>query len=104
MCRRALPPPAASAALVALQQAHALSVCRIAHVTRRFLPVACHPSPARHQGYEVLYLTDVIDEYVMGHLTEYEDLKLANISKEDLKVWAPAGRPQGAGGVDRRPA
>ncbi|KAI8467493.1 MAG: Hsp90 protein-domain-containing protein [Monoraphidium minutum] len=38
------------------------------------------------KGYEVMYLVDVLDEYVMGQLTEYEDLKLINISKEDLKV------------------
>lgn len=31
-------------------------------------------------------MTDVLDEYVMAQLTEYEDLKLANASKEDLRV------------------
>lgn len=33
------------------------------------------------QGYEVIYFTDVLDEYLMGHLTEYDDKKFANISK-----------------------
>lgn len=31
-------------------------------------------------------MTDVLDEYVMAQLTEYEDLKFINISKEDLKL------------------
>eukprot|EP00877_Chromochloris_zofingiensis_P005364 jgi/Chrzof1/14829/Cz09g17250.t1 len=38
------------------------------------------------KGYEVIYFTDVLDEYLMGHLTEYDDKKFANISKEDLEV------------------
>jgi hypothetical protein len=42
------------------------------------------------KGYEVAYLTDVIDEYVMSHLTEYDDKKLANAQKEDAQVRAPA--------------
>ena len=31
-------------------------------------------------------MTDVLDEYVMAQLTEYDDLKLANASKEDLNL------------------
>jgi hypothetical protein len=42
--------------------------------------------PQPPKGYEVIFMTDVLDEYVMGQLTEYDDLKLANISKEDLKL------------------
>lgn len=38
------------------------------------------------KGYEVLYLTDAIDEYLMQNLTEYEDRKFQNASKEDLKI------------------
>jgi hypothetical protein len=33
-----------------------------------------------------MFMTDVLDEYVLAQLTEYEDLKLINISKEDMKV------------------
>eukprot|EP00878_Enallax_costatus_P000207 GHUV01000266.1.p1 GENE.GHUV01000266.1~~GHUV01000266.1.p1 ORF type:complete len:827 (+),score=175.61 GHUV01000266.1:179-2659(+) len=36
-------------------------------------------------GYEVMYLTDVLDEYVMQQLTEFEDFKFANIAKEDAE-------------------
>nr|QBB20008.1 heat shock protein hsp90B [Ettlia sp. YC001] len=38
------------------------------------------------EGYEVLYLTDVLDEYVMQQLTEFEDFKFANIAKEDVEL------------------
>lgn len=34
---------------------------------------------------EVIYFTDPIDEYVMQNLTEFDDYKFANASKEDLK-------------------
>ena len=38
------------------------------------------------KGYEVVYFTDAIDEYMMQSLTEYEDHKFQNASKEDLKL------------------
>ncbi|KAG2435339.1 hypothetical protein HXX76_007412 [Chlamydomonas incerta] len=38
------------------------------------------------KGYEVIYFTDVLDEYVMGHLLDYDDRKFSNASKEDLKL------------------
>lgn len=37
------------------------------------------------EGYEVIYLTDVLDEYVMQQLPEYEDYKFVNIAKEDIE-------------------
>lgn len=36
----------------------------------------------KKRGYEVLFLTDPMDEYMIQHLTEYEDKKLVNCSKE----------------------
>ena len=38
----------------------------------------------RH-GYEVLYLTEAIDEYVVQHLSEYEKKKFQNVAK--VGVW-----------------
>ncbi|KXZ42735.1 hypothetical protein GPECTOR_121g435 [Gonium pectorale] len=38
------------------------------------------------KGYEVIYFTEVLDEYVMAHLQDYEDIKFENASKEDLKL------------------
>lgn len=38
------------------------------------------------KGYEVIYFTDALDEYVMQQLTEYDDLKFQNASKENLKM------------------
>jgi heat shock protein beta len=38
------------------------------------------------KGYEVLYLTDVLDEYLMQHLLEYDDKKFQDAAKEDLKM------------------
>lgn len=38
------------------------------------------------KGYEVILFTDPIDEYVASHLTEYDDKKLQNASKDNLKL------------------
>lgn len=38
------------------------------------------------KGYEVIYFTDVLDEYLMQHLTEFDDKKFSDASKEDLKL------------------
>ncbi|MHC5068058.1 MAG: molecular chaperone HtpG [Planctomycetota bacterium] len=33
------------------------------------------------QGYEVLYLTDPVDEWVVGHITEFDDKQLVSVAK-----------------------
>lgn len=38
------------------------------------------------KGYEVIYFTEAIDEYVMTHLTEFDDRKFQDASKDDLKL------------------
>lgn len=35
---------------------------------------------------QVIYLTDAVDEYLTQNLTEYEEKKFQNASKEDLKL------------------
>jgi len=40
----------------------------------------------KKKGYEVLYLVDPIDEYVIQQLKDYEDKKLRNCSKEGLDL------------------
>jgi len=37
------------------------------------------------RGYEVLYFLDPMDEYIVQHLTEFDDKKFINVSKDDLK-------------------
>jgi len=46
-----------------------------------------HPAleDALSRGVEVIYMTDAIDEYVVGHLTDYSGHKLVNIAKEAPK-------------------
>ncbi|CAK9875385.1 unnamed protein product [Sphagnum jensenii] len=39
-----------------------------------------------NKGYEVIYLTEAIDEYLTQNLTEYDDKKFQNASKDDLKI------------------
>ena len=38
------------------------------------------------KGYEVLYLTEAVDEYCIQSLPEYEGKKFANVAKEGLKL------------------
>ena len=40
----------------------------------------------KEEGLEVILFTDAIDEYMMQHLQEYDDRKLINISKDNLKL------------------
>lgn len=35
---------------------------------------------------QVIYFTDPLDEYMMQHLTEYEEKKLQDASKDNLKI------------------
>lgn len=44
--------------------------------------------PLRHALFhvQVIYFTDALDEYLMQHLTEYEDKKLQDASKDNLKI------------------
>jgi HSP90 family molecular chaperone len=35
---------------------------------------------------QVILFTDVLDEYTMQHLLEFDDKKFANVSKENLKL------------------
>lgn len=37
-------------------------------------------------GCQVIYLTDAVDEYLTQNLTEYEEKKFQNASKDDLKL------------------
>lgn len=38
------------------------------------------------RGYEIIYFTDPLDEYMMGHVNEYEGKAFINISKDDLNL------------------
>ena len=40
-------------------------------------------------GYEVIYMTEPIDEYLMQGVKEYKDKKFINVSNEDLKLDLP---------------
>jgi molecular chaperone HtpG len=40
-------------------------------------------------GYEVIYMTEPIDEYLMQNVKEYKDKKFINVSNDDLKLDLP---------------
>jgi molecular chaperone HtpG len=40
-------------------------------------------------GYEVIYMTEPIDEYLMQSVKEYKDKKFINVSSDDLKLDLP---------------
>merc|ERR1712216_599419 len=45
----------------------------------------------KKRGYEVLYMTDPIDEYAIQQLKEYDGKKILNITKEALKDSSMSG-------------
>ena len=40
----------------------------------------------RKKDWEIIYMTDAIDEYIIQHLKSYKELKLINISKDNLEI------------------
>jgi molecular chaperone HtpG len=40
----------------------------------------------RRKGYEVLYLVDPIDEYMVQQMKDYEEKKLKSVTKEGLEL------------------
>lgn len=40
----------------------------------------------KKKDWEVIYMSDPIDEYIVQHLTKYKDIKLINVSKDDLEI------------------
>jgi len=57
----------------------------IAGENRKDLEASPFLEKLKKRGYEVLFMTDPIDEYAVQHMDEFEDHKLMNASKEDLK-------------------
>ena len=49
-------------------------------------PPLMTPLPPAVCSFEVLYLTEPIDEVAVQNLEEYEGLKLADVSREDLQM------------------
>lgn len=45
-----------------------------------------HLEAARKQGFEVLYLTDPIDEWVVGHIPEFEEKKLQALDRGEADL------------------
>ncbi|KAJ8762307.1 hypothetical protein K2173_007464 [Erythroxylum novogranatense] len=46
----------------------------------------------KKKGYEVIFFTDPVDEYLMQYLMDYEDKKFQNVSKEGLKIKDSKGK------------
>ncbi len=40
----------------------------------------------KKKDWEVVYMGDPIDEYIIQHLSKYNDVKLINVSKDDLEI------------------
>ncbi|MDR3577246.1 MAG: molecular chaperone HtpG [Anaerolineaceae bacterium] len=45
-----------------------------------------HLEAFKHQGYDVLLMADPLDPFMLIRLEEYKKFKLANVSREDIKV------------------
>lgn len=51
-----------------------------------------HLERLKEKGYEVIFLVDPVDEWVMNSVTEYEGKKLVSIAKEDLELDSEADK------------
>ena len=40
----------------------------------------------KKRNWEIIYMADSIDEYIVQHLTKYHDTKLINVSKDELEI------------------
>jgi molecular chaperone HtpG len=40
----------------------------------------------KKKDWEIIYMAEPIDEYIIQHLTKYNDVKLINVSKDDLEI------------------
>ena len=40
----------------------------------------------KKNDYEIIYMVDPLDEYILQNLTKYKDHKLINVSKDDLQI------------------
>ena len=40
----------------------------------------------KKRDWEIIYMADPIDEYIVQHMTKYHDTKLINVSKDDLEI------------------
>jgi molecular chaperone HtpG len=40
----------------------------------------------KKKDWEIIYMAEPIDEYIVQHLTKYNDTKLINVSKDDLEI------------------
>lgn len=56
-----------------------------------------HLEVFRERGVEVLLLTDPVDEWVVGHLQEFDGKPLLSVSRGDLDLSALGGEEAGAG-------
>eukprot|EP00657_Telonema_sp_P-1_P006203 TRINITY_DN243_c0_g2_i4.p1 TRINITY_DN243_c0_g2~~TRINITY_DN243_c0_g2_i4.p1 ORF type:complete len:703 (+),score=424.61 TRINITY_DN243_c0_g2_i4:144-2252(+) len=54
--------------------------------SRKAVEAAPFMETLKKRGYEVLYMTDPIDEYAVQQLKEYDGKKILNITKEGLKI------------------
>lgn len=51
-----------------------------------------HLEAFQAKGYEVLYLTDPIDEILVGHVTQYKDTDLKSVGKGDVELGSEEER------------
>ena len=60
--------------------------------SRRTIENSPHLEAFRAKGYEVLYLTDPVDEWMVETLTEYQEKKLHSASKGDVELGSEEER------------
>jgi len=48
----------------------------------------------KKRGWEIIYMCDAIDEYIIQHLSKYQDVKLINVSKDDLEIPADSNETE----------
>ncbi len=64
--------------------------------SRKVVESSPHLEAVRQKGYEVLYMTDAIDQWVTEQLKEYDDKKLVSVMNADLNLDGEEGDEKNA--------
>jgi molecular chaperone HtpG len=70
--------------------------------SRKVIMHSPHLEAVQHKGYEVLYLSDPVDELLVQHLSEFEGKRLKSINKGIMKLGTEEERAQAEEALNKK--